>query len=124
MALLTGWPTDQAEGSVSSEARWRAMAKMWLGSGVLAGLYSELSPAYAASVITCQAGAVWLDGHYAELTAPSGTNVTADGLLVVRFTPADGKFELLFRSGAGITPTQSTATWELPVASMTAGAMT
>lgn len=124
MALLTGWPTDQADGSVSSEVRWRAMAKMWLASGVLRGAYTEFLPSYAASVITCQPGAVWLDGHYAELIAAVGTNVTADGLLVVRFTPADGKFELLFKSGVGQTPTQTTATWELPIASMAAGVMT
>jgi hypothetical protein len=122
-ALLTGWPTDQADGSVSSEARWRAMARQWLASGVLRGLYSEFVPSYATNVITCQPGAVWIDGHYAELTTAQGTSVTADGLLVVRYTPADGKFELLFKSGTGQVPTQTTATWELPIASMTAGAM-
>jgi hypothetical protein len=98
------------------------MARQWLGSGVLRGLYSELAPSYAASVITTQAGAVWIDGHYAEIAAVANTPVTANGLLVVRFTPADNKFELLFRDGVTV-PTQTTATWELPIALMTAGAM-
>lgn len=122
MALLTGWPTDGADGSVSSEARWRAMARQWLGSGVLRGVYSELASAYAAGAITTQPGGVWIDGHYAELTAVANTPATANGLLVVRFTPADNKFELLFRDGVTV-PTQTTATWELPIALMSAGAM-
>ena len=46
-----------------------------------------------AGVIDVTAGAAWLDGHYAELTSPAAESSTANGLLVVRFTPADNEFE-------------------------------
>ena len=118
MAELTGWPTDGAEGSVSSEARWRKMAKLWAPSGTVTGL----APTLGSGVINVTAGSAWMDGHYAELTSPASETNSANGLLVVRFTPADNTFELVYRDGA-TTPTQTDAVWELPIAQMTAGAL-
>jgi hypothetical protein len=120
MPDLAVWPTDGADGSVASEARWRKMARYWVPSGVTSGLTPAL---IAGPSITVQIGAAWLDGHYAELTAPATVPVSANGLLVLRFTPADNRCELLYRDGAS-TPTQTDPTWELPLAKMTAGAMT
>jgi len=123
---LTVWPTDGADGSVSSEARWRKMARIWVPSGVdnsLLGLAGQLVPTLAAGpTINVTAGACWLDGHYAELATPASIPATANGLLVVRFTPADNHAELLYRDAA-TTCTQTLATWELPIARMLAGAM-
>ena len=84
MAVLTGWPTDGAEGSVSSEARWRKMARLWAPSGVVTGLV----PTLGSGVINVTAGSAWVDGHYCELTSPASETNSANGLLVVRFTPA------------------------------------
>ena len=75
MAELTGWPTDGAEGSVSSEARWRKMARLWAPSGVATGLV----PTLGSGVINVTAGAAWVDGHYAELTSPASESSTANG---------------------------------------------
>ena len=122
MAQMTGWPTDGADGSVSSEARWRAMARLWAPSGVVAGFGGDLAPTLGSGVINVAAGAAWVDGHYCELATPASEASTATGLLVVRFTPADNKFELVYRDGA-TTPTQTDATWELPIARMTGGVM-
>lgn len=122
MADLTVWPTDgAADGSVSSEARWRKMARMWVPSGVrLAG---DLAPALVAGpAIQTAPGGCWLDGHYAELAAQATIAASANGLLVVRFTPADNHAELLYRDAATV-PTQTDPTWELPIASMAAGAI-
>ena len=49
--------------------------------------------------------------------------VTSTGLVVIRFTPADNRFQLRRVNGA-VNPTQTEATWELPIARMTGGAMT
>jgi len=123
---LTVWPTDGADGSVSSEARWRKMARIWVPSvvdGSLLGLAGQLVPTLAAGpTINVTAGACWLDGHYAELATPASIPATANGLLVVRFTPADNHAELLYRDAA-TTCTMTLATWELPIARMLAGAL-
>jgi len=121
MPDLSVWPTDGADGSVSTELRWRKMARLWVPSGVVpTGLVPAL---IAGPAITVTVGAAWIDGHYAELVTPATVPVTANGLLVVRFTPADNRAELLWRDGATV-PTQTDPTWELPIAKMTAGAIT
>ena len=119
MPDLSVWPTDGADGSVSSEVRWRKMAKLFAASGSYQGLFPTL---IAGPAITVSAGNAWLDGHYAELTATATVPVTANGLLVLRFTPADNRCELLYRDGA-TSPTWTDPTWELPIAKMTAGVM-
>lgn len=121
MPDLAVWPTDGADGSVSSEARWRKMARLWVPSGVAQP--GDLTPTLAAGpTINVTTGACWLDGHYAEMTAPASVPATANGLLVVRFTPADNHAELLYRDGVS-SPTQTDPQWELPISQMTAGAM-
>ncbi len=130
MPDLTVWPTDGADGSVSSEARWRKMARLWVPSGIddtplgVAGGGGALAPTLVAGpTINVAAGGCWMDGHYAEIVTPSSVPATANGLLVVRFTPADNHAELLYRDAA-TQPTQTLATWELPIAQMAAGALT
>jgi hypothetical protein len=122
MADLIVWPTDAAEGSVATEARWRKMARLWVGTGVelKAGM---MKPTLGAGpVIAVADGSCWIDGHYAELTAGTSVPVTTNGILVVRLTPADNKAELLYR--ASVTdPTQTDASYELPIARMSGGAM-
>ncbi len=120
MPDLTVWPTDGADGSVSSEARWRKMARLWVPSGVASGLAPAL---IAGPAITVQPGAAWLDGHFAELSSVQTVPSTANGLLVLRFTPADNRCELLWRDGAGLSPTRTDPTWELALAQTVAGAM-
>jgi len=127
---LTVFPTDGADGAVSSEARWRKMGRLWVPSGVdysplgIGGGGGALAPTLAAGpTINVAIGGCWLDGHYAELTAPASVPVTSNGLLVVRFTPADNHAELLWRDAAS-SPTQTLPTWELVIASMAAGVMT
>jgi hypothetical protein len=128
MPDLTVWPTDGADGSVSSEARWRKMARHWVPSGVVPAsvdtLTGQLAPTLVAGpAIQVANGGCWLDGHYAELPTQQTVPVTANGLLVVRFTPGDNRTELLYRDAAS-APTQTLATFELAIAKMTAGAMT
>jgi len=101
------------------------MARAWMPSGVdtsLLGLGQLVPTLVAGPTINVTAGACWLDGHYAELATPASVPATANGLLVVRFTPADNHAELLYRDAA-VTCTQTLATWELPIAQMAAGAL-
>jgi hypothetical protein len=104
------------------------MARGWVPSGVdqsplgLAGGATALAPTLVAGpTINVALGGCWLDGHYAELTAPAAIPASANGLLVVRFTPSDNHAELLYRDAAALPPTQTLATWELAIASMAAG---
>ena len=124
MVAMTVWPTDGADGSVATEARWRKMGRIWTPSGVVDNVSGELVPSLAFPNLTVQAGAVWVDGHYAELTGSQVLTVTANGLVVVRFDPAANSAELLYRDGAS-TPNQSpTGVWELPVAKLVGSVMT
>jgi len=122
------WPTDQSPGNVSSEARWRKMARMWATSGVddsPLAVAGRLAPTLAAGpIINVAAGACWVDGHYCELNPGTAIPATANGVLVVRFTPADGRSQLVYVDAATLPPTQTAATWELAIASMAAGALT
>jgi len=106
------------------------MARFWVPSGVdntplgVGGGASALAPTLVAGpTINVAIGSCWMDGHYAELTTPASVPASANGLLVVRFTPADNHAELLYRDAAVLPPTQTAATWELAIASMAAGAM-
>lgn len=124
MVAMNVWPTDAADGSVSSEARWRKMARHWTPSGVLAGVGSEMAPTLAYPNLTVKAGACWVDGHYCELPGDQVLAVTANGLTVVRFDPAANTAELLYRDGA-TTPAQNpNGTWEQPIAKITGSALT
>ena len=122
MVDLTGFPTDAGGGSVSTEARWRQMARLWASSGVVDGYLNKLIPSHAGGNVTVGTGAAWVDGHYCEQLSSQAVAVASSGLVVIRFTPADNRFQLLWLNGVS-NPTQTTATWELPIARMTGGTM-
>ena len=122
MPDLDVWPSDGSAGAVSTEARWRKMARLWAPSGVRRD--ADLVPTLVAGpTINVSVGQAFIDGHLAELTSPASVPAAADGIVVIRWTPADNRAELLFRAGAGLTPTQTDASWELPIAVMVGGGM-
>lgn len=122
MVAMNVWPTDAADGSVSSEARWRKMGRLWSPSGVAAP--GDLAPSLTFPNLTVQAGAAWVDGHFCELTSAQVLTVTANGLAVVRFDPAANTAELLYRDGVSSPAQSPTGTWELPIALIAASALT
>jgi hypothetical protein len=123
MVMMSVWPTDAADGSVASEARWRKMARTWAPSGVVAGQGGEMAPSLAGTNLTVRSGACWVDGHYCELGGDQVLTVTANGLAVVRFDPAANSAELIYRDGA-TTPNQNpTGTWEQPIAKLAGSAL-
>jgi hypothetical protein len=124
MVAMNVWPTDGADGSVATEARWRKMARHWAASGVIDGVGGELKPTLAFPNLTVQAGAAWADGHFTELLGSQVLTVTANGLVVVRFDPAANTAELVYRDGA-VSPAQDpNGVWEVPIAKMVGSAMT
>ncbi len=123
MPSMTVWPTDAADGSVATEARWRKMGRLWTATGVIQGVGGELAPTLAFPNLTVQSGAVWIDGHYGELAGAQVLTVTANGLVVVRFDPAANTCELLYRDGAA-QPTQNpVGVWEIAIAQIVGSAM-
>ena len=121
---MSVWPTDAADGAVSSEARWRKMARYWESTGVAQGQAGEMAPTLAALNVTVQAGACWVDGHYCELAGAQVLAVTANGLVVVRFDPAANTAELLYRDAAVALTQNPAGQYEIAVAKMAAAALT
>jgi len=131
MTDMSVWPTDGAAGAVSSEAQWRKMGRLWVPSGVDASPLGigagagALAPTLVAGpAVQVAAGSCWVDGHYAELTSTTTLPVpaSANGIVVVRFTPADNHAQVVYRDGVSV-PTQTLPTWELPIAQLTAGVL-
>jgi len=125
MVAMNVWPTDGGDGAVATEARWRAMARAWAASGVISGSggggefgCSAFTGAYA----TINAGAAWVDGHYCELLSATSIPTTANGLIVVRVTPATNTAEIVFRDGATQCQQTPTGIYEIPILKVSAGA--
>lgn len=123
MVAMNVWPTDGADGSVSSEARWRKMGRVWTPSGVAGGVGAELQPTLAFPNLTIKAGAAWVDGHYCELLGDQVLAVTANGLVVVRFDPAANTAQLLYLDAVSVPSQSPTGIWELPIARITGSAL-
>jgi len=120
MVAMNVWPTDGAAGSVATEAKWRSMARAWMASGVIFGTGSELGcTAYAHPNATIAAGAAWVDGHFCELAAPTVITCTANGLIVVRVTPATNTAELVYRDAVTQCQQTPTGVFEIPVLKIT-----
>ena len=123
MVAMNVWPTDGADGSVASEARWRKMGRVWAPSGVIGGAGGELAPSLAFPNLTVQSGAAWVDGHYTELAGSQVLTATANGLAVVRFDPAANTADLLWRDAVSVPAQSPTGTWELPIAKTVGSAL-
>lgn len=124
MVAMNVWPTDAADGSVASEARWRKMARTWTPSAVVAGVGGAFVPSLTYPNLTIQAGAAWVDGHFCELLSSQVLTVTANGLAVVRFDPAANTAELLYRDAVSVPAQSPTGVWEMPVARISGSALT
>jgi hypothetical protein len=124
MVAMNVWPTDAADGSVSSEARWRKMARYWAPTGVCAGTGLELAPSLVYPNLTVRNGAAWVDGHFCELLGDQVLAVTPNGLVVVRFDPAANTAQLLYLDGVSVPAQSPTGIYELPIAKITGSALT
>jgi len=92
------------------------MARAWAASGVIPGAGSEFAISFTAPNATIQPGAAWVDGHYCELLTPAVITCTANGLIVVRVTPATNTAEIVFRDGATKCQQTPTGVYEIPIA--------
>ncbi len=119
---LTGWPTDAGEGAVATEDRWIQMARLWTPEGVVSGITGGMAPSFSAGQVTIATGAAWINGHYAVNDAAVIVPVTADGIVVLRYTAAGSIFSINFRAGV-TTPSETAAVYETVLAQMTGGVM-
>ena len=122
MVALNVWPTDGADGSVATEARWRKMGRHWAPTGVVpvGGL---LKPTLAGTTLTVQDGAAWVDGHFAELLGSQVLTVTANGIVVVRFDPAANTAQLVYRDGVSTPAQDPNGVYEMPIAQIVGGVL-
>lgn len=123
MVAMNVWPTDAADGSVASEARWRKMARLWVPTGVASGTGGAMQPTLAFPNLTIKAGSCWVDGHFCELPGDQVLAVTANGLAVVRFDPAANTAQLLYLDGVTVPAQSPTGTFEMPVAKIAGSAL-
>ena len=123
MVAMNVWPTDAADGSVATEARWRKMARLWAPSGVAEGVGGNMAPSLVYPNLTIRSGAAWVDGAYCELTGDQVLAVTANGLVVVRFDPAANTAQLLYRDAISVPAQDPAGTWELPIAQIVGSAL-
>lgn len=123
MVAMNVWPTDAADGSVATEARWRKMGRAWTPSGVIAGQGLDMLPSLSGTNLTVRSGACWVDGHYCELPGNQVLTATANGLAVVRFDPAANTADLLYRASVSAPAQDPAGTYELPIAKITGSAL-
>jgi hypothetical protein len=102
----TYFPFDAGPGANTGRARWRQMGRLWLASGVVKGVTTEMNPNFwdaAAQVFHIAPGAVWVDGFYGEATVGKAVPTPGnDGLVVARLRPDTNDIILEWRPGARI----------------------
>lgn len=124
MAVMDVWPTDGEDGSIATEAKWRKMGRLFAPDSVVANAGGELALSLAGTALTVQSGAVWIDGHYAELAGSQNLTVTANGLVVIRFDPAANIAELVYRDGATVPEQNPNGIWEMVIGSVSGSVLT
>lgn len=118
MAELTVYPTEGPGGLVTGEPLWRKMARNWMPTGVVEGLAASI----AGTTVTVQPGAIWIDGHYAELAAAETVDTGGiNGLVLVSFDPNTSSAQLSY---AATPVTNRTGIWEEPLAEVIGGVLT
>jgi len=115
------FPFDTGPGSTATAARWRLMARVWQGSGVIANYLNNMNPTIVGSVVTIDTGAVWIDGYYGEIGSPKTVTVTGSQVVVARMDPVAR--QILLTSVTTLTQTL-TGIYEVPIARVTSGAIT
>lgn len=120
----TFFPFASGSGATATSARWRLMARTWLGSGVIPSYLNSCTPSLAGSVASIAPGAVWIDGFYGESAGVKTITVGGgDGMLVARADPNNNQIVYAYVLGQ-TTPTQNlTDVYEIPIARVTSGLM-
>ena len=114
------FPFDTGPGSSATASRWRLMARVWQGSGVIANYLNNMSPSIAGSVVTINTGAVWIDGYYGEIDSPKTVSISGNVIVVARMDPTARQILLT----SVTTPTQTlTGIYEVPLARVTSGTL-
>lgn len=133
----TYFPFSSGAGADVTEEKWQAMAKHWLGTGVLRGIYNELL-VYADSTglqIKVQSGAAWIQGHYFQSDAEEVLSVGIADVsnprmdrVVVRVDWIAKTIQLAVLQGtpaaSPVAPnlTQNSSRWEIELAQVTVDA--
>jgi microcystin-dependent protein len=117
------FPFDSGDGSGATETRWRLMARLWYGSGIVPNYLNSMAPSLAGSVVTVAPGAVWLDGFYGESSTSKPFTISGSGLIVAHMDPASNQITIAWAPGV-TGPTQTpTGIYEVAIARITSGAM-
>lgn len=113
------FPFDTGPGSTATAARWRLMARLWFGSGIVQGFLNGFAPSIAGSVVTIQTGAVWIDGYYGESDSPKTVGITGNGMVVIRMDPVARQIILIFVLGQNVPTQNQNGIYEIPLMQVT-----
>ena len=111
------FPFDTGPGATATPARWRLMARLWSGSGVISAYSSTLTPSLAGSVVTVQPGAAWIDGYYGEINvgSPKTVSISGNGMVVVRMDPTLRQILVVFVAGQTVPTQVPNGIYEVPL---------
>jgi len=115
------FPFDTGSGTTATPARWRLMARLFYGSGVVPGNQNQLSCTIAGSVVTINTGAAWIDGFYGENDATKTVSVTGAGMIVARMDPNGRTITFVFVASQTVPTQTPTGIYEIPLYSVSAG---
>jgi microcystin-dependent protein len=117
------FPFATGPGATATAARWRLMARVFQGSGVIANYLNNMNPTIAGSVVTIDTGAVWVDGYYGENDSPKTVNITGSGTTVIVVAHMDPVVSQITLTAVA-SPTQTlTGIYEVPICRVTSGAL-
>jgi hypothetical protein len=113
------FPFDTGPGSTATAARWRLMARLYRGSGVIYGFLNNCAATIAGSVVTVQMGAVWVDGYYGEIDTPKAVTVSGNGMVVIRMDPTARQVLVMFVANQTIPTRNLSGIYEVPIMQVT-----
>jgi hypothetical protein len=108
VAMEQFFPMPEGPGADVMFDRWRQMARIWCGPGVVRGVLEELAAAVWTwdqpdPAVLIAPGAIWVGGCFGEIAA-GGRWIGVPGnvgLIVARMDPISQRVELDFKVGAG-----------------------
>jgi hypothetical protein len=113
------FPFDTGSGATATPARWRLMARLWYGSGVVPLYLNALRPSLAGSVVTIQTGGVWIDGYYGESDSPKTVGVSGNGMVVARMDPTARQIAFYFVANQTVPTQNLNGIYEVPIMQVT-----
>jgi hypothetical protein len=118
------FPFDTGPGATATPTRWRSMARLFYGSGVVPGNQNQFSCTLTGGVLTISTGAAWIDGFYGENDAAKTLAISGNGMVVARMDPNLREIMFVFVPSQTVPTQQPTGIFEIPLYQVTGTTLT